>query len=359
MKIWFAASIPKTSFGGVKRSIVNLSEYLQTKGNQVKIIYSSKWDKGNYLLYSVKLGIMLLLNIWKQPDWIIARSTDGFFCSLLVKLLHLRTRVALYNHGWEEKVLEVEKRLPQNLINNPTGWTSYVLRLPLLRANLLLSDICICGTIEEARWIGKKYKSTNNKIRVIPNGIDVPEEPYWPGQNSFPLNFLMIGGFTWKKNLDYGLRLFEKIREREKEAKLYIVGTGKISDEKKRVIAESDESLVVKEVESPQNMTHWYKTCPFLLFPSRYEGGRAFSVLEAQAMGAVVFVSDIPSNREFICDQRNGIIISGTDTDEDCSRIKNVCFIQQKIKNIGVSAWENAKRHSKERQGNRLLRILD
>ena len=201
MKVWFVTSIPASSTGGVNRSILTLSGGLKKAGYRVRLIYADSPRQQNYLLFALKAAGILLLNILNSPDMIIARSTDGVFCALLAKTLKLKTRVILFNHGWEEKVFEAERRLPFSIVTNPTTWKSRLIRFPLLRLALSLCTYCVCGTIEEARWIGRKYHDAKKKLSVIPNGINVPASLFWPGQEYFPpvSSWLVVlhGKKTW------------------------------------------------------------------------------------------------------------------------------------------------------------------
>jgi glycosyltransferase involved in cell wall biosynthesis len=108
----------------------------------------------------------------------------------------------------------------------------------------------------------------------------------------------MVGGFTWKKNLEYGVQLFEIILRDNPEARLFLVGTGPVPESKQNLLLPLGDSIYIVERESPDKMTRWYQTCPFLLSTSRYEGGRSFAILEAQSEGMAVFTTDIPSSRE-------------------------------------------------------------
>ena len=358
MKVWFAASIEESSNGGVQRSMVQFSRFLQSEGIQVEIIYASNKSGTNYLRFAVLLAIKYLKNLRNPPDWIIARSTDGVFCTVLIRLFSLKTKVALHNHGWEEKVYKIEKGLPREIVTNPTSWKSHLLRFPLLKANLRLADVCICGTIEEAKWISDRYKFSAKKMRVIPNGIDVADKPHWPLQKNYPLNILSVGGFTWKKNLEYSLQIFRKVLNKNPEAKFYMVGTGNIPSQRELLMDFCGESLVIIKNESPGMMNRWYEHCPFVVSTSRYEGGHAFCILEAMARGCVVFATGISSSKEIIMNYHNGILLDGTDADADCSRIMKTSLDTQSIKEIGMAAWRYAKRNRIERQANRLKKVL-
>lgn len=185
MRIWLAASISPSSYGGVHRSMNKIAETLRARSHTVEIIYARPQREHHLLRFSLSVARKLLLNFWRRPDWIIARSTDGVASILLIGLFKLKTRVALHSHGWEERVYEVERRLPSSLITNPTTWHGRICRFALLRFTLKHASCCICGTIDEARWLQSRRKTAlaaQGKTVVIPNGVLVEKRPFWPEQ---------------------------------------------------------------------------------------------------------------------------------------------------------------------------------
>lgn len=359
MKIWFVTAIRRSSTGGVNRSINNLAEGLKKSGHSVKMFHVESAMEENYLIFAIKAALSLLLAFSNRPDRIIARSTDGVFCAFVSRLFNFKTKVILFNHGWEEKVYELEHRLPLSIITSRTSWKARLFRFPLLRLSLRLSSLCVCGTLEEAQWIARKYPSSSGKLRVVPNGILLPPSPFWQSQDYLPPSFLMVGGFTWKKNLEYGVQLFGIILRDNPEARLFLVGTGPVPESKQNLLSALGDSIYIVERESPDKMARWYQTCPFLLSTSRYEGGRSFAILEAQSEGMAVFTTDIPSSRETLSGSRSGILLSGVDIEEDARRIISVYKNPEIFREISLRAFRNASRHRIERQTERLINILN
>lgn len=358
MRIWFAASISPSAFGGIHRSMNQLASELRRYGHSTEIIYAPPHHTRHPLHFAFTLAIKLLFLFWRRPHWIIARSSDGLVSAFFVRMLAMKTKVALHSHGWEERVTGIERRLPSGLITNPTTWRGRLIGFFLLRLALKKSALCICGTIDETRWIRDKYPPARSKTTVIPNGIVPGNKPFWPLQPAYPPSLLMVGGFTWKKNLEYGIELFRRLLESEPSARLFIVGCGMLSSQKQRLLFTLGDAVFTVESETPAKMGRWYESCPMLLFPSRYEGGRPFTILEAQNRGCTVFASDIPSVRECITPGVNGFILSGVNPVADAAMIRSVCGNPDLIRQIGQSAWKKAKRNSLERQGKRLVRIL-
>lgn len=359
MRIWFAAAQPRDTFGGVYRSVFSLAETLKKQGHEVRIFWCRRAGKRPAFFFSLQLFLRLLISVFRRPHWVVARSSDGLFCAMASRIGIVRgTRVALHSHGWEEKVFEVERRLPRSVLLHPTTWKARLFRFPLLRATLSLAHCCICGTVEEARYVASRYPRQAQKIAVVANGVEKTQTPFWPSQNERPPSFLIVGGFTWKKNIEYGLSLFRSVHNALPEARLFIVGTRYISPSKQKLLDELGDAVYVVEREHPKKMFRWYETCPFLLSTSRYEGGRSLALLEAQNRGGVVFATAIPSTREFIRDNTTGVLLSGCDVDRDSARIIETCTDVERCAEIGRAAWRSAGRQSWDRQARRLVKTL-
>lgn len=347
MRILFAASILPGDAGGINRSMVELAAGMRRRGHVAMVVYDSyAGSRAAYLHFPLRL---LLRALRWGPDWVIARSTDGILCAAWSRVLG-GMRVALHNHGWEESVYEVESRLPRAVITAPTTWKARAVRFPLLRLTLRLSDLCICGAIAEARCIGRKHPRARGGIALVPNGTSPTDAPLWLTGN-VPPHFLCIGGPTWKKNIDYALAVFSRIRRDLPGARLFLVGAGESS------VAEGlRDGVTAVGPEGLDGMERWYRSCPCLLAVSRYEGGRSLAVLEAMAHGLVVFVSPIPSTLEIVRDRLSGIVLPCIDPAVDASTVVRVVSDPAKAAGIRRAAWRCSVRHRWDRQ---VLRLED
>jgi len=358
MRFWFAASISPTAFGGIHRSMNVLAAELRHYGHTTTVYYARPGKEQYKFRFAFSLAIKLLLSLWGRPHWIIARSTDGLFCAFVAKLFRMKTRVALHNHGWEERVSRLERRLPAALVNNPTTWRARFIGFMLLRLTLKYSYLCISGTIGEARWIANRYPQMRRKLTVIPNGVDPQRDAFWVRQPERPPSFLLVGGFTWKKNLEYGVEVFRRFLADEPAARLFIVGCGSLPESRKQLLLPLGDAVFTVESEIPEKMSRWYETCPMLLFPSRYEGGRPFTVLEAQSRGCMVFAADIPAVRECIDHGKTGFMLSGVNPTADAAFIASVYQNRELGAEVARAAWHKSLRNRSQRQGQRLIKIV-
>jgi glycosyltransferase involved in cell wall biosynthesis len=355
MIVWFAADIHPGSGGGVARSMQGLAEGLCALGHRTVVVTNPSMRRGGYLKFSLSLAARLLLNLRNPPDWIVARSTDGAGCAFLAKLLSLKTRIAIHNHGWEEYAYELEKRLPRGTDFPRTTWKARLVRFPLLRACLSLCSCCMSGTLSEIRWLKEKYPRCRSKFRYAPNGVDIPGRPYWADGRDAPCNMLALGGSTWKKNLNHAVEVFEEILRYMPEFRLFLIGTGAEKDKMPLVLG--PEVTVVPKV-LPGEMSRWYTTCPFLISCSRYEGGHSFALLEAMSYACVVISSAIPSSMEVVRNGHNGILITGVDAGSDARYIVELMQEKKHIVLMRQRAYSSAMRNRWERQAKRVERIL-
>jgi glycosyltransferase involved in cell wall biosynthesis len=370
MLVWFAAAMPADAYGGVNRSMRELASGLVRRGHSALLFFSSGNAGGlpgspvsgvvlrsrTYFDFSLRLAWTLLRSGPGRPDWIVARSSDGLCCALLSRCGLVRTRIMLHNHGWEEKVFEAERRYPTEVITSRTTWKARLLRFPMLRACLQLSHGCVCGALDEAKWIAGRYPRMRAKIRLVPNGIDESSPCMWEKSEERPMRFLCVAGWTWKKNAEYAVELFRAITGKRPSARLVLVGGD--SAEPRVPFAGMEKSVDIIGQLPPGRMNECYCRCPYLISASRYEGGRSLAILEAMSYGAVVFATGIGSTREIIRHERNGMLLCGTDPEADTRIILKVLDDKDFQEKLGRRARLTALRHRWPRQVRRLEAML-
>jgi glycosyltransferase involved in cell wall biosynthesis len=110
---------------------------------------------------------------------------------------------------------------------------------------------------------------------------------------------------------------------------------------------------------SLERMEDWYRQCPYMITSTRYEGGHALTILEAMSFGCVVFASAIPAAREIIRHRHNGILLKGGRVDDDAEVIRDVVADRSLVDALGRHGFGTAQRNRWERQGERLMRVLE
>ncbi|MGD9202649.1 MAG: glycosyltransferase family 4 protein [Chitinispirillia bacterium] len=357
MRIWFAADIDMNIPGGVARSMLELADGLGDRGHHVKFVTKNTLPNSNYLMFSIKLSILFLRTIYDRPDWIIARSTDSLFCLILIKIFNIKTQVILHNHGWEESVYNLEKKMSRLVISNKTTWKGRFIRFPLLRLTLRLCTKCLNVNNHEKQFLKEKYPCTVNKLLTVPNGVHCRQGIYWQSHPPPPYNFLCVGNMTWKKNLNHTLRLFACLKRKLTNSKLFIIGTGidDISLFQNNNLEKND--IMNVPLVSYEEMDKWYTACPYLIVSSRFEGC-SLTILEALSYGIIVFATGIGSNREIIEDGFNGYLITGSNIKSDSDTIVNLLNKKNDLITIRRRAVETARYFSWSKQVLKLEKIL-
>ena len=343
--------------GGVSRSMVELADGLRNRGHTVRLISKNRLPNHNYLVYAIKLSILLFHTIYNRPDWLIARSTDSLFCLILIKLFNIKTQVILHNHGWEESVYRLEKKMSRLVISNKTTWKARFIRFPLLRLTLRLCTYCLNVNNYEKKILGEKYPFTINKLLSIPNGVHCKKEVYWQNRSVPPYHFLCVGNMSWKKNMNYTLRLYYYLKRKLIHSHLFSIGTGidDISLFHNYNLNKNDITNVPKA--SFKEMDKWYTTCPYLIVSSRFEGC-SLTILEALSYGIIVFATGIESNREIIQDGNNGYLITGSNIKSDLDVIVNLLNKKENLITVRKRAVETARYFSWSKQVLKLEKIL-
>ena len=140
-----------------------------------------------------------------------------------------------------------------------------------------------------------------NNTAILNNGIDVARfenvdktkleirEQIGIPQNAFVIGH--IGRFSYAKNHELLLELFEKIHKKNPNAFLLLVGAGELKEHVAETIKKRGLEQSVLILSNRKDTECLYKTMDVFAFPSRYEGF-ATAVIEAQAAGLRCFVSD-------------------------------------------------------------------
>lgn len=354
MRIWFAAAIPGNSRGGVERCMENLARGLRARGHVTRIITAGLSAPFNsYIVFMVTLLLRLMASGRRAPDYLVARSCDGLLCMIYGLLPQVTTRVVLHNHGWEEQVAALERRLPRSVLTSPATWRARLVRFPLLRASLALCHHCMSGTVDQMRYLARRYPRARHRLRLVPNGVDVPSEQYRVPATARPTELLFVGAATWKKNLEYAEAVMEELHEICPDARLWVVGV----PAGRRPVAAGGWIQYVSSVD-PQRMNEWYQRCPYLLSTSRYEGGHSLAILEAMSWGMVVFASPIASTREFVRHGRNGFLLHGADPSRDARHIEQVVKDPERVRETSLRAVHTARRRRLQRQAARMEQWL-
>ena len=157
------------------------------------------------------------------------------------------------------------------------------------------------------------------KIRIMPRGIntdvfhpskqcDILTADFKIDENA--LKFLYVGRVSKEKNLPILVDAFKALCSNHDKAHLTVVGDGPYADEMKHLL--KDYPVTFTGYLSGEPLCRVYASADIFVFPSTTDTfGNV--VLEAQASGLPVIVSDLGGPCENMLDQKTGIIVKSDD----------------------------------------------
>lgn len=184
-------------------------------------------------------------------------------------------------------------------------------------------------------------------IRVYPRGVDTERfDPAkrngfyrrWHGQDV--LKLLYVGRISREKDLDILTRAFSRLAPKRPDLCLAVVGDGPYRQEMERELAGLP-VFFTGELHG-EDLAAAYASADLFVFPSTTDTfGNV--VLEAQASGLAVVVSDQGGPRENIAPGTTGVVVPGRDADALTTAIADLCRDPATLRRMGRSARDYAR----------------
>lgn len=189
-----------------------------------------------------------------------------------------------------------------------------------------------------------------DKIQFFPRGIDITRfnpsrhSPHTKSQFNLGKHprLLYVGRVSKEKNLELLVRIFTKITDQFKEASLTIVGDGPYLEEMKSQLRETP-TVFTGYVEG-DNLAKLYAASDLFVFPSTTDTfGNV--VLEAQASGLPVIVTDSGGPQENLIPGKTGLVVPSDNENEFFEAITALLTSEDRRREMGI----NARRYMEER----------
>jgi glycosyltransferase involved in cell wall biosynthesis len=341
--------------------ILNLCKELQKLGIGIEVLaphaYGSRWHETwdgiqlsrfsyFYPLRFQKLcyGAGILKNIKQSPA---ARLQLPFF--ILFEMAYAlwiarKGKVDLVHAHWSIPQgvtgLLLGKFLGIPCVTSLHGSDVHGLNLPFLRGLnkkvILASEVCTANsraTAQRAQEI-----SGRNDIRVIPMGVDIDFFSASAGRTSGLRHngkqgriVLYAGRLIDVKGVEYLIRAFPAVLERQTDAKLLVVGSGP----RKEDLISLSESLhlqgkvIFHDAVSQEELVRYYSMAEVFVLPSvttdeRETEGLGVVLLEAMACGVPVIGSAVGGIPDIIRDQETGLLVRPKDPGDLAEKINRV-----------------------------------
>src|SRR5437762_4002159 len=175
-------------------------------------------------------------------------------------------------------------------------------------------------------WVKRGFDSA--KLKILPRGLDTElftparrKPAFWEkfGVNNGEVRLLYVGRISREKDLDVLADAYRRLRDEGLPVHLCIVGHGPYSEPLARSLPEAFFTgyLTGKELATA------YASADIFVFPSTTDTfGNV--IIEAQASGVPVVVSDSGGPKELVEDKANGLITRSHDVNDFTSAIRTL-----------------------------------
>jgi glycosyltransferase involved in cell wall biosynthesis len=202
------------------------------------------------------------------------------------------------------------------------------------------------------------------RVRVVPNGCDVPAQREFPGMAGPPPTVVYAGQlYPWK-----GVDVLVEAMVDVPGARLIVLGglEGEPDLERVRALAtrcglegrcEFRGTVAQSDVAAVLEQAH-VVAVPFLRTVMTERHTSPLKAFEALAAGRAVVVSDLPSSREFLRDGENALLTPPGDAGALSAALRRVLDDPALAERLARAAWDSAPEHSWDARARGVLGLL-
>lgn len=226
------------------------------------------------------------------------------------------------------------------------------------------------GVIVPSRLIRERLAGLGideEKIHVIPSGVEVPSEPPAAPRSADRFRFLAVGRLVPKKSPLVTLEAFRRLREGVPEVELHMVGEGTLRGDVERYVKETgmSEAVTVWGAQPHDRVRSLLSSAHAFVQHSRTdpetgdEEGLPVAMLEAMACALPVVSTRHAGIPEAVLDGETGYLVDEGDTEGMRDAMLALVRAPGEGRALGISGWRRAAMcFSVEQQCSRLRRLL-
>lgn len=198
---------------------------------------------------------------------------------------------------------------------------------------------------EEYRQSWMKRGFDPNKLQIFPRGLDsklfhpTRRDPAFFrkfGETNGQVRLLYVGRVSREKDLDLLAEAYRRLRDEGLAVQLFVVGHGPYSKEFSEALPEALFTGYLKGEE----LASAYASADIFVFPSTTDTfGNV--IIEAQASGLPVIVSDSGGPKELVENERNGLITKSHDLEDLMRAIRELVVNADRRRQMGSLARES------------------
>ena len=230
------------------------------------------------------------------------------------------------------------------------------------------TDKIICPSPHLAKLVESHFFVDEQKICVVPNGIDLKAFDEMTEYDSNILSkydlerngyLLFMGRLDALKGVQHLIKAFRQIKKEYANLKLVIVGTGDFEGHLRNLASKTDDVVFTGYVDSLGFKKLLYKNCLALVVPSLYEG-LPMVILEAMAFSKAVIASDVGGIPLVVRHGKNGFLVKPGDS-RDLEKFVRILLEDPDLsKNMGSFGRKLAeKKFTVDEMASATLRVYD
>ncbi len=208
------------------------------------------------------------------------------------------------------------KKLKKNVIVNPHGLEPYqalglkdkLIAVPFKKVfNYIFRNSAFVVSLGGRLTDILKKIIPENKIAVLPNGVNLPETDPYKEKEKNKTELLFVGRFASNKGIDLLLQVTEELNNEGFSEKIIynLAGKGPLWETLKKKY--SLPNVIFHGFVSDKDLKVLYKTNHAFILPTLFEGMPTV-VLEAMSHSLPIIVSDVGATAELV-DNKNGFLI--------------------------------------------------
>jgi glycosyltransferase involved in cell wall biosynthesis len=192
-------------------------------------------------------------------------------------------------------------------------------------------------------WIKRGFEP--DKLKILPRGLDTElfhpsrrDPRFWDrfGETNGQVRLLYVGRVSREKDLDVLVQAYRRLRDEKIPVQLLVVGHGPYSP----ALAEAVPDALFTGYLRGKDLATAYASSDIFVFPSTTDTfGNV--IIEAQASGVPVIVSDSGGPKELVDDQSNGLVTKSHDSEDFARAIRDLAVNAEKRKAMGTRARES------------------
>ncbi len=356
------AEITTYKEGGAYTHVVELVK----KINADIVIITGNTKKSGYQKEDGKLyyHIPLLKSIWDV--FFVNRPGSYQIVEELLKkrkvdIVHFHSPLFTFLHGLLKKkkfplIMTTHYLLNVKLSNSATFiYNSFIKRMTLYISRNVDRIICVN---EDYIPVFEKWGVDPKKLVYIPNGVDIKK--FSPGISKIKEKFkdrkiiIYFGRLHYQKNVDLLIKSFKYVKERIRNAKLIIIGSGTDFDKLKKM-SSNDQDIIMTGFLKDESLIDYLRAADVVVFPSRGENA-SFTIMEAMSCELPVISSDVGNARKILGDDR-GILIEKYNEEEIAEKCIKILSDNKMAQKMGKDArkfveenhsWDNISKKTEE-----------